>query len=478
MRLLLTILPLLLLAGPARLRADEMPDVKMKYVSSFDEAKGISRRTGKPVFINFYAAWAGPCQAMDKYVFSDAEFAGYMDKNFVNYFVNVKSDEGKELTKQYGVQSFAYYAIVDCNGNVIQPISTGAILPEFKNKVALALSPKTSLRGTREKYESGKFGKKDLRNYLVALRVAGEGKQFHQLMNEYIGMLEPKEFLQRENWDILSFERDRNNGFFRNVVGNKAEFVKKFGLKAVDDYLGRTFSRDALKLAVSDCDPAEAEAIGRELAKAGLPDTSKVAVVYQAGVLRANRRYADLFKFMDENGHYLTSEVMLRPTIERSFNFPSLKSDDKKALTDYLERAIKRETPNNARHLENLLNTVNTPYTGIVFTDAPFAEVLAKAKQEGKLVFIDCYTSWCGPCRAMANNVFPLSEVGDFYNDNFICAKIDMEKGEGPALREKYAVQAFPTLLYLDGDGNLVEKAVGYKQAGPLIEAGKKALKK
>ena len=37
------------------------------------------------------------------------------------------------------------------------------------------------------------------------------------------------------------------------------------------------------------------------------------------------------------------------------------------------------------------------------FQDISFSEALKKAKEENKMVFVDCYTSWCGPCKYMAD---------------------------------------------------------------------------
>ena len=98
---------------------------------------------------------------------------------------------------------------------------------------------------------------------------------------------------------------------------------------------------------------------------------------------------------------------------------------------------------------------------GIRFEQAAWTAVLSKAKAENKLVFIDVYTSWCGPCKIMVRDVFPQKVVGDKFNANFINFKIDAEKGEGIDVAKKYAVKAYPTYLFVNGDGTLVYRSVG-----------------
>ena len=90
-----------------------------------------------------------------------------------------------------------------------------------------------------------------------------------------------------------------------------------------------------------------------------------------------------------------------------------------------------------------------------------FQAVLDKAKAENKLVFIDAYTSWCGPCKRMAKDIFPQKAVGEVYNAAFVNVKMDMEKGEGPGLAQKYGVRSYPTLLYIGADGKVVHNASG-----------------
>ena len=115
---------------------------------------------------------------------------------------------------------------------------------------------------------------------------------------------------------------------------------------------------------------------------------------------------------------------------------------------------------------------------GMEFFHGSWEEALAKADEEGKLIFVDCYTTWCGPCKRMSAQTFPDPQVGEFYNANFISLKIDMEKEKGLQFRRDYPVSAYPTLYYIDPDGKVVLMTKGAKQAPDFIAIGQSALKK
>ena len=108
---------------------------------------------------------------------------------------------------------------------------------------------------------------------------------------------------------------------------------------------------------------------------------------------------------------------------------------------------------------------------GVKFLDnVAWEEVMKQAKEQDKLIFVDCYTSWCGPCKMLMSDVFPLKEVGEYMNPRFVSVKYDVEKGEGVKFKERYAgeVVSYPTLLVIDAEGNLVHKLVGYRPSSYL----------
>lgn len=115
---------------------------------------------------------------------------------------------------------------------------------------------------------------------------------------------------------------------------------------------------------------------------------------------------------------------------------------------------------------------------GIKFFHGTLKEAKAKAKKENKLIFIDCYTTWCGPCKSMAKKTFVNKEVGEYFNKNFICLKIDMEKGDGLTIGTSYSIEAYPTYLFIDSKGELKHRDLGYIDSERFIEVGKTALSK
>ena len=123
-----------------------------------------------------------------------------------------------------------------------------------------------------------------------------------------------------------------------------------------------------------------------------------------------------------------------------------------------------------------VISTALFSQDGIKFGKQSFAKTLEQAKKENKLIFLDAFASWCGPCKLLDKNVFPKKEVGDYFNANFLNLHIDMEKGEGIEIAKKYSIYSYPTLLFINGDGKVVYKAAGYMSPQELISIAKEVV--
>ena len=117
-----------------------------------------------------------------------------------------------------------------------------------------------------------------------------------------------------------------------------------------------------------------------------------------------------------------------------------------------------------------VLASSTTMAEGMKFFKGSFDEALAETKKQGKVLFVDVYTDWCGPCEMMVKDVFPTDVVGDFYNANFVNYKLDAEKDEGPEVTERYPVAGYPTFWFIDGEGKLLAKIGRTEEAKKILQ--------
>lgn len=121
--------------------------------------------------------------------------------------------------------------------------------------------------------------------------------------------------------------------------------------------------------------------------------------------------------------------------------------------------------------LLSLTIIISAQETGVQFQNAAnWQEVLDKARRENKYIFVDCYATWCGPCKYMDKTIFPEKEVGQFFNEKFISVKVQMDKTKNDAayiqswypdaarLESEYFVTAFPTYLFFSPAGEVLHR--------------------
>jgi thioredoxin-related protein len=110
---------------------------------------------------------------------------------------------------------------------------------------------------------------------------------------------------------------------------------------------------------------------------------------------------------------------------------------------------------------------------GIKFEKGSWDSITAIAKKKNLKIFVDCYTTWCGPCKSMSSKVFKDTAVANFYNKYFVSCKMDMESKDGIQFNKLFPVEAYPTLMFFDEEGTQLKKIVGYTETKLFLETGK-----
>jgi protein disulfide-isomerase len=107
-----------------------------------------------------------------------------------------------------------------------------------------------------------------------------------------------------------------------------------------------------------------------------------------------------------------------------------------------------------------------------------YTTALAEAKRTGKPVFIDFYTTWCGPCKFLDEVTYKDAKfVAE--SKNWIMVKIDAEKNKtNVQLAQKFKVEGYPTMVFLKPNGKEADRAVGGYPASMLVPKMEKAAEK
>ena len=444
--------------------------VKMKYVYSFEEALKKAKQENKLIFFNCFADWAVPCHSMNKLVFSDQEFADWMDKHFVNFFIDVTTPEGRPLAEKYDVRFQAHYLVLDSDGKLVHRIVGGRKVQEFKAILEKSLNPKTSLVGMNQRYEAGENSVKFLTAYADVVNVAGEDDMYKKVVGELFGKLKKTDWSKKEYWKFFSQQLENSESEkFKYMVEHKADFVKSNGLDAVNQIISAFYSRQIYPYASGKetYDGKKLLDIYLDIQKTGLPENDIVYSIYSIAKYRGERNFNQMMDLIENvvptwNETWAASLDLSLPDIK------DLDKKDEERLINYLKKRAGESSAQ--KHYLAAINDM-THTDGIKFEESTFDEALKKAKDQGKLLFMDCYTTWCGPCKMMSNQVFKQKYVGDYFNQHFVNLKMDMEKGEGKDLQKRYEVNAFPTMFLLDGAGNVIYKILGGRDVRAFMDA-------
>lgn len=107
------------------------------------------------------------------------------------------------------------------------------------------------------------------------------------------------------------------------------------------------------------------------------------------------------------------------------------------------------------------------------FRAIAFDEAVEEAGRDGKIVFLDFYATWCPPCRRLDAVTWKDPEVAAWLEANAIPLKIDAERNT--ALAERFMVEAYPTLVFLDPQGGELTRVLGYRDPAAFLEVARSA---
>lgn len=432
------------------------------------EALAQAEVQNKMVFVDCYTTWCGPCKMMTEQVFPQKEAGDYFNAHFVNVKFDMEKGEGKELATRFKIKAYPSFLVLNAAGQEVYRIVGGEELREFIKKVERGIQPKNSLVSLEKEYKTGKMSKKRMLDYVLTLQDAYDREQLKIVAEELIKRLSFSEKVSRAYWVIFedSSLTPLTSDNFAFLLKNKAAFEKNIGTEKVNQKIASAYSGMLYAYVAGFAkkeDRGRLDVMKQQLSEYDLPGKAYLETKLALAYARCNEDADQMISILGKEINNLPQGELW--TLATSLQFIE-KDGNKEQWQKVAELGDKFVEVAHETDLKGYLKSFFSRFkklasVGVYWEDLTLAQALKKAERANCMVFLDSYTSWCGPCKYMTTTVFPQKEVGDYFNKNFICLKVDMEKGEGPELAKRYPIRAFPTFLILRPDGSVYHKMLG-----------------
>jgi thiol-disulfide isomerase/thioredoxin len=249
---------------------------------SFADVLAKAKKENKPIMMDAYTTWCGPCKMMDKQVFTNDTVADFYNSNFIGYKVDMEKGEGPEIGKRYEVNAYPNFIFIAPDGSVLHR-SVGARRPQdFVQVGKVALDPEKRYATLQKKYESGDRSPEFFANYVqtkgnLALDNSKE-------MKEYFATQKGAEITNRRNWKMISYyTRTTEAPEFKLLLNKRSDFAKVYTQDSVDHFILDIYNSELQRL-INNNKTDKAQQIKNELAGMKLKDANRVIWSADAGM--------------------------------------------------------------------------------------------------------------------------------------------------------------------------------------------------
>ncbi len=201
---------------------------------TWKEILALAAKENKPIFVDCYTVWCGPCKQMAAEVFTDPMVAEYFNATYINVKVDMEKGEGIDLKNHYEVKAFPTFLYLDPKGNVVSRIVGSMPAADFVKASKKGMS-ESGLAAMNKRYASGERGEKFIGEYLKVLEEAYLQKEAQAVVVEYFSKFELSALKEKKNWDLFAkYIEDANSEAFKYVHANRPEFYALFGKEQVE----------------------------------------------------------------------------------------------------------------------------------------------------------------------------------------------------------------------------------------------------
>ncbi|TVR78646.1 MAG: thioredoxin [Chitinophagaceae bacterium] len=89
------------------------------FNGTWEEVLEEAKKQNKPIFVDAFAVWCGPCKWMDSNVFPQEEVGDFYNANFINYKYDMEKGKGRDFARKYRVNAYPTFVYIKPNGETV-----------------------------------------------------------------------------------------------------------------------------------------------------------------------------------------------------------------------------------------------------------------------------------------------------------------------------------------------------------------------
>lgn len=249
-----------------------------------------ARKERKPIFVDAYAVWCGPCKMMSRNVFTDEEVGKFFNQNFVNYKFDMEKGEGPAFARKYFVNAYPTLLFINHKGELIHRVEGYRPPKQFMNEGNKALDPARNQSLLELEFEEGTASPEQMYSYALNLKAAGE--DYSEAAAKYFATQSPKQLRSAVNWEaIRELSSDMNGPEFRYLLKKQKKFAKKHGERAVRNKITEVLKKETIAAALLKDKARYLEAIS--IADKSVKDNGQTASFLKVVYAEARKDWAD-----------------------------------------------------------------------------------------------------------------------------------------------------------------------------------------
>lgn len=151
------------------LMAQENVGVNFNEGKTFDELLQMAKEQNKPLFIDCYTEWCGPCKMMAQKEFPKKEAGDYFNSKFVCGTFDMEKGEGIELRKRYDVNVYPTFLMIKNDGELINRSAGACDITRFIGIIEKAMVTENPLKAMEKRFQNGERDEEFIKEYVKLL---------------------------------------------------------------------------------------------------------------------------------------------------------------------------------------------------------------------------------------------------------------------------------------------------------------------